>query len=609
MFGGEDPSIQNLVPSDIVFRRNHFYKPLEWLNGDQAGQWSVKNLFELKNAQNLVVDSNIFEHNWIGQQRGFGFTLLPRDQFGKSPWSVVQNATFTNNLIRHMAGGVSVAGWDTTYPSKQLNNITFSNNLLYDIGNSSAATWGPSTDLDVGHAILIENDTDRVTFDHNTAFHTTAVSYSSYLANTNFVFTNNVMSHNYCGSGNNCGMSGANEAPGMPTITSYFTIPYAISNNLFYAGDENNQYTYPADNDWTASSASFNMDYTVATPAAPGGSWGINSSVLANTAGVAQYCTSNGVDCSSDPRNRSFSLAVTPGSKTVGLGSSASYTVNVVPANDFSDPVNLTVSGLPGWATASFSPSSLAGSGSSVLTVKAGTAASGGPYTLAITGQDAITPAVPPQIATVTLAVSVPAGDFSISGSPASQTVVQGKSAGYTVTLSSLNGFTGTVNLSASGVPAGASASFNPASVTGSGTSTLTVTTGTAAPGSYTVTVTGTSGSLVHTTSVKLVVNGPSPDFTISAAPSSLTVHRSSDTTVTVTIGSVNGFDGAVKLGVSGVPSRSSASFNPSTVTGSGSSMLTISVNRKSNTGTYNLAIKGTSGSLSHSTNITLIVQ
>src|SRR6266480_3290847 len=65
MFGGADPSIHGLVPSDIEIRRNHFAKPLAWKIGhaEYAGiHWSVKNLFDLKNVRRVSVECNIFEY-------------------------------------------------------------------------------------------------------------------------------------------------------------------------------------------------------------------------------------------------------------------------------------------------------------------------------------------------------------------------------------------------------------------------------------------------------------------------------------------------------------------------------------------------------------------
>jgi hypothetical protein len=104
--------------------------------------------------------------------------------------------------------------------------------------------------------------------------------------------------------------------------------------------------------------------------------------------------------------------------------------------------------------------------------------------------------------------VTTPSPDFSISATPASQTVTVGGNTTYTATTTALNGFNGGVALTISGLPTGASGSFSPTSVTGSGSSTLSVsTTGSTPAGTYTLTITGTSGSLVHTATVTLVVN------------------------------------------------------------------------------------------------------
>jgi hypothetical protein len=100
-----------------------------------------------------------------------------------------------------------------------------------------------------------------------------------------------------------------------------------------------------------------------------------------------------------------------------------------------------------------------------------------------------------------------PTGDFAISAAPAARSVRKGGSTSYTVTVTPSGGFTGTVTFSASGLPSGATASFNPASVAGSGSSTMTVATArNTTRGTFTVTVRGTSGSLVHTATVQLTV-------------------------------------------------------------------------------------------------------
>src|SRR5438876_8834185 len=97
------------------------------------------------------------------------------------------------------------------------------------------------------------------------------------------------------------------------------------------------------------------------------------------------------------------------------------------------------------------------------------------------------------------------APDFSLSASPA-QSVVQGNGTTYTVSVAAAGGYSGSVGLSASGLPTGATGIFNPTSISGSGGSTLTIGSATSTPaGSYKPTITGTYGaSLTYPTTVTL---------------------------------------------------------------------------------------------------------
>src|SRR6267143_5314265 len=122
--------------------------------------------------------------------------------------------------------------------------------------------------------------------------------------------------------------------------------------------------------------------------------------------------------------------------------------------------------------------------------------------------------------------VNPPPG-FSMAPNPSSLTMGQSSSRTSTITLSSENGFTGTVNLGASVSPMGPSASLMPTMVTVSpgspATSTLTVSTGaTTSGGTYAVTVNGASGSITNMTTVSVIVI--IPGFSIASSPSSLGV-------------------------------------------------------------------------------------
>ncbi len=206
-----------------------------------------------------------------------------------------------------------------------------------------------------------------------------------------------------------------------------------------------------------------------------------------------------------------------------------------------------------------------------------------------------------------------PPSDFSVGVSPSSSTVTAGTNAVYTVNVGTTGGFSGTVTFSASGLP---NAVFAPASVTGGGSSTLTVGTTGVNPGTYPFTVTGTSGQTTHSASGTLVVQaaqGPPPppqsNFSISVSPTSRTILPTSTSTYTVTITPTNGFNGAVTLSATGFPAGVSGSFSPNPTTSTSTFTVTAinaSAGRFGSRGT--VTITGTSGSLSHSTTLTLFI-
>jgi len=192
--------------------------------------------------------------------------------------------------------------------------------------------------------------------------------------------------------------------------------------------------------------------------------------------------------------------------------------------------------------------------------------------------------------------------DFSLSASPTSLTLGPGGTGTSTITVTPTGAFAGSVALTVSGLPAGATGSFSPASTTS--TSTLTIGAGTAAAGTYPLTVTGTSGALTHTTTVTLTVTGP-PDFSLSANPSTVTAQQGTSGTSTITVTPQNGFNSAVDLSVSGLPAGATGSFNP--VSTSTTSVLTLGAGTAA-PGNYVVTVTGTSGALTHSISVTFVV-
>ncbi len=297
-----------------------------------------------------------------------------------------------------------------------------------------------------------------------------------------------------------------------------------------------------------------------------------------------------------------FSLSVSPPSQTVPPGgSTGSYGVSVNPANGFTDGVTLSASGLPAWASvSSFVPNPA--TSSSAFTVSTTSAAVAGSYPFTITGTDSALSLT--HTVSATLVVASPGFTLSVTGSP--QTVLQGSPATYNLTLNPVSGFSGSATMSVTGLPTGASAVFNPTSL--SSTGTLTVNTASTTPvGTYTLTIKGVSGSISKTVTASLVVN-PAGSFTLSLS-SPVTVTRGGSATYTVTV-NPSGFNSKVTLSVSGLPSKASASFSPNPIAGSPwTSTMKITTNRNSPTGTYTVKVTGTSGNLSSTGSTTLTLK
>jgi hypothetical protein len=192
---------------------------------------------------------------------------------------------------------------------------------------------------------------------------------------------------------------------------------------------------------------------------------------------------------------------------------------------------------------------------------------------------------------------------FTLTASPNSLSVEQGSQGTSTITITPENGFSGSVSLSASGLPSGVTAAFDPNPATSTSTLTLTVS-GTATTGTATVTVIGTSGNLTQNTTLMLTVTGPS--YALSASPNSLSVAQGSQGTSTITITPENGFNGSVSFSASGLPSGVTAAFTPNPATST--STLTLTASGTATTGTATVTVTGTSGSLTQTTTLTLTV-
>jgi hypothetical protein len=224
MFGGADPKIPNLVPSDIVMRRNHFSKRLAW----RHEQWTVKNLLELKNARRVVIDGNLFEHNWVAAQGGYAIMFKSVNQDGTAPWSVVEDVEFTNNIVRHVSSAITIRR--DASRSVEVNGITIRNNLFDKI---SGASYGGT-----GVFLLVVGGSD-ITVDHNTVMNDGSITLLPDVHQTPaFTFTNNLLIDR------GSAIKGAAASAGNATIAKFFP------NGKFFGGIYvgSNPATYPVGN-------------------------------------------------------------------------------------------------------------------------------------------------------------------------------------------------------------------------------------------------------------------------------------------------------------------------------------------------------------------------
>lgn len=128
LLGGADPAMESFIPTDVQLLRCHVFKPLSW-----KGVWTVKNLLEIKNGKNVLIDGNVFENNWTDAQSGVAILFTVRNQEGTAPYSVILNVTFTNNTVKNSEDALNFLGSDNEKPSQRCSGALIQNNLFVDI--------------------------------------------------------------------------------------------------------------------------------------------------------------------------------------------------------------------------------------------------------------------------------------------------------------------------------------------------------------------------------------------------------------------------------------------------------------------------------------------
>ena len=243
-FGGSTPSINGLIPSDILIQNNSFNKPLTWRSGSSTYNgmhvWA-KNHIELKNAQRVTIDSNGFTNNWVGaDQRGFFLVFGVRCEQGTVPWAVVNNVTVTNNVLLGGAAGIMFMGEDGGSNFEgQATGFTIQNNRFDDINSS----WDNGSGQGDGRLFQLEYKAQNITINHNTSFQSGYLMTFTGDPSNGLIFTNNIVENGYGPSGD-----GHNYMAAFNT----FLTNYTWTSNVITGGNSGN---YPMGNSYPASDA------------------------------------------------------------------------------------------------------------------------------------------------------------------------------------------------------------------------------------------------------------------------------------------------------------------------------------------------------------------
>jgi hypothetical protein len=199
---------------------------------------------------------------------------------------------------------------------------------------------------------------------------------------------------------------------------------------------------------------------------------------------------------------------------------------------------------------------------------------------------------------------------LTLTPSATSVTILPGGATTLPVSTAVSGGFSAPVSFSISGLPAGVTASFSPASLRapGSGSSVLRLAaSASAAAGTYAASVNANTPGYDKTTALSITIL-PAPSFTLSVSAGNLSVLNGGSGSLQLTSSATSTFNSSLILKVTGMPTGMTAKFTPALIAapGSGSSALLLSVGSSVTPGSYTLALCATGAGLSRSVPLTV---
>lgn len=186
LIGGSDPSIPDLIPSDIEIRQNFIWTPASW-----KGVWTKKNLIETKNAQRLLVEGNVLDGSWTDGQVGVGVVFKSANQSGRCTWCASRDIAMRFNVVRHVAQSLALTGREgNPYPvGQRLARVLVEHNVFEEL--QVAPYLG-----DARAFLLVNNGSEltvrRNTWNANPDVMLTFITFGTPPGATNFIFEQNI---------------------------------------------------------------------------------------------------------------------------------------------------------------------------------------------------------------------------------------------------------------------------------------------------------------------------------------------------------------------------------------------------------------------------------
>ena len=302
-----------------------------------------------------------------------------------------------------------------------------------------------------------------------------------------------------------------------------------------------------------------------------------------------------------------FTVALNPAFLAVGQGGSGTMGIDILRTGGFAEAVSLSLAGVPAGVTYSFSGSPLGAflapsPNQAALLLNVSPSAPAGSHVLTVNAAATSRTRSSSFILTIQ-----PVGDFNLALAPASLAVAVGAAGAgpVAIALTRAPGFAAAVDFALEGAPAGCTGTFTPVSTAGT-TATLGLALAGVAPGTYPMTVRGSSGTISHTATLLLTVTPPQPDFSLPGV--TVTAAPGGSGSAGIAITPINGFSAPVTLSGSGLPNGVGTIFTPNPASPSTGSSIAVTVPAAVAPGTYSGTLRGISGSLDHSSALTLVV-